>query len=404
MEGIAFALDIGSSKICALVGEINHDDLQIIGIGEQPAPGIRKGMITNVAHTAQAIARAVEEAEQTSGYKLTNAFVNISGEHIFSSNNVGAVAISNREDGVTMEDIHRAMDAARAIPIPHNREILHLLPRHFAIDDQEGVSSPIGMHGFRLEVDAHIITASTPAIQTLAKCSETVELKVDHLIMSALASADAILTEAEKDMGVLLVDIGAGTTDVTLYANGAPYFCQTLPIGGQLISNDISIGLRVPFEIGEQIKIKHGDCRPEQFSAGATFSVEPFGGEKIAVGHHDLAMVIEARVDEIFQMVSKAVKGSGFSGLLPAGIVITGGSAQLKGIADVASRALGIPARVALPTNLKGLVDKINSPAYATAVGMLRWAMNEHYIYEKPERSSRFLKSLYGFFRVLLPE
>ena len=387
MEGIAFALDIGSSKIAAIVGEISGGDLQIIGFGSTAANGIRRGMITDVAQVTAAISKVVEQAEETSGYKLTNVFVNVSGDHISSLNNSGIVAIADRDKGVSMDDIHRAMDAARAVPVPHNRDILHLLPRVFRVDDQEKVKSPINMHGFRLEVDAHIVICAVPAQQNIKGCVEAVELNVDEFVIASLASAESVVSQAEKDMGVLVVDIGAGTTDIVLYTAGSPFMTKTLPIGGQLISNDIAIGLRVPFEVGEDIKLRHGDARPEHMPEGATFSVAPFGGDKITVGHRELSEVIEARVEEIFNLISKEIKDCGFTGLIPAGIVLTGGAAHLKGMGDVAQKILGIPARVAVPRNLKGLVEKLNDPAYATGIGMLRWAMSDHYVYTQPHRS-----------------
>lgn len=404
MEGVVFGLDIGSTKICALVGEVVGADLKIIGMGLEPARGIRKGMVVNVNEAAFAIARAVEKAEHTSGYKLSRAIVGISGEHIASQNNQGAVAVGNKNDGVTADDVTRALDAAQAIPVPHNRQIMHLLPRNFSIDSQEGVKSPIGMHGFRLEVDAHIVTAATPAIQNLTKCADEVGLQIEELVLNGLASGEAVLTEAEKEMGVIVADLGGGTTDLALYSEGAPWFTKTLPIGGYHIANDIAIGLRVPFEVGEEIKLKYGDCRPDQIPASTTFSVEPFGGEKIHVGHRDLAQVVEARVEEIFQMILQAIKDSNFSGLLPAGIVITGGSSQLRGMADIATKVLGVPARIALPRNLQGLVDNINTPGYATSIGLLRWAMSEHQIYRPSERRGELKRRLSGFFRSLLPD
>ena len=404
MEGIAFALDVGSSKIAAVVGEIADGELQIIGFGSKDVTGVRRGMITDVAQVTAAIGQVVEQAEETSGYKLTNVLVNVSGDHISSLNNTGIVAISDRDKGVTMDDIHRAMDAARAVPVPHNRDLLHLLPRTFRIDDQENVKSPIGMHGFRLEVDAHIIISALPAMQNIKGCAQSVELAVDEFVMSGLAAAEGVLTEAEKDMGVLVADIGAGTTDVVLHANGAPFMTKTLPIGGQLISNDIAIGLRVPFEVGEEIKLRHGDARPEHMPEGATFTVSPFGGDKITVGHRELSEVVEARVEEIFNLISKEVKESGFTGLIPAGIVLTGGSSRLKGMSEVSQRVLGIPARIAIPRNLNGLVEKINDPAFATSIGMLRWAMTEHYVYSQPQRGGfGFLKNTMDVFRRMLP-
>ncbi|MFT5193548.1 MAG: cell division protein FtsA [Candidatus Promineifilaceae bacterium] len=406
MQGIAFALDIGSSKIAAVVGEITGGELQIIGFGSTQAEGVRRGMITDVAQVTAAISKVVEQAEETSGYKLTNVFINVSGDHISSLNNSGIVAIADRDKGVSMDDIHRAMDAARAVPVPHNRDILHLIPRVYRIDDQEKVKSPLGMHGFRLEVDAHIVIGAVPAQQNIKGCTAAVELNIDEFIMSSLASAASVVSEAERDMGVLVADIGAGTTDVVLYTNGAPFMTKTIPIGGQLISNDIAIGLRVPFEVGEEIKLRHGDARPEHMPEGATFSVAPFGGEKITVGHRELSEVIEARVEEIFNLISKEVKECGFTGLIPAGIVLTGGTARLKGVNEVAQKVLGVPARIAEPRNLKGLVEKLNDPAFATSIGMLRWAMSEHYIYARPQRSGfgfGFFKNGWDVIKRMLP-
>ena len=404
MDGVVFGLDIGTTKVCALVGEVSSGDLRIVGVGEAPATGLRKGMIVDVASTARAIATAVEQAEQTSGYRLSNAYMSITGEHVSSMNNMGAVAIGDKKGGVTGVDVSRALDAAQAIPVPHNREILHLLPRHYTIDNQDGVRNPMGMHGFRLEVEAHIVTVATPAVQNLYRCADSVGLKSEELVLSSLAAAEAVLTAAEKDMGVVVADLGGGTTDLALYSGGAAWHTQTLPIGGFHIANDIAIGLRVPFEMGEAIKIQHGSCLPNKIPTNSLFKVEPFGGEEIEVGHRDLAMVVEARAEEMFQLISQAIKSSGFSGLLPAGIVLTGGGAQLKGIADVANRVLGIPARVAAPRNLKGLVDNLHNPSYATSVGLLRWAVSDHNIYRPDVPRTEFVSKLTNFFRALLPD
>ncbi len=403
MQGIVFGLEIGSTKICALVGEVRNGDLRIIGVGQAPSRGVSKGMIIDVMQASVAISQAVEQAEQTSGYDLKRVILSVAGEHVHSVNNYGAVAIANKNEGVTGEDIARALDTAQAIPLPHNRQILHLLPRTYAIDNQDKVNAPLGMHGFRLEVEAHIITAATPAIQNLTKCIKMVDLEVDELVLNSLASAEAVLTQAEKEMGVLVADLGGGTTDIALYSEGAAWYTKTLPIGGTHITNDIAIGLRVPFEIAEEIKLKYGDCRPGQINPTATFSVEQFSDEKIQVGRQDLAYVIEARAEEVFNLIMEAVKESGYQGLLPAGVVLTGGASQLKGMAQVASKVMGLPVRVATPRNLEGLVDAINSPAYATNVGLLRWALSEHNVYRPSERRSEWGNRLTSFLRSLLP-
>jgi cell division protein FtsA len=403
MEGIIFGLDIGTTKVCALVGEIREGQLQIIGLGQQKAEGMRKGMIIDVAQATVPIALAIEQAEQTSGYDLSQAFVSMAGEHISSTNNRGAIAIGRNGSGVTHEDIERALNAAQMISIPHNREIVHLVPRTFTLDDQEEVRSPIGLHGYRLEVEAHIVTAATPALKNLSQTMDNVGIKVEEFVLNALASAEAILDPSETEMGVIIADIGGGTTDIALYKQGVVWHTSVIPVGGYHITNDIAIGLRVPFDVAEEIKLKYGDCRPEQIDPGVVFTVEPFGGEKIQVGRQDLAYVVEARADEIFQLILQEIKRSGYEELLPAGIVLTGGSAQLKGICAVAKRVLGVPARAAKPKKMVGLVDSICGPAHATSVGLLHWATSGLNLYRPRDPNGDIGKKLSGIFRALLP-
>jgi cell division protein FtsA len=404
MEGIIFGLDIGTTKTCALVGEMREGQLQIIGLGIEPSRGMRKGMIVDVTEASLAIAKAVEAAEQTSNYDLSQALVSMAGEHISSTNSRGAVALSRNGAGVSHEDIERALDASQAISLPFNREIVHLVPRSFTIDDQGGVRSPIGMHGYRLEVEAHIVTAATPALMNLSRCTDNVGIKVEEFVLNALASGEAVLDSTEREMGVILADIGGGTTDIALYAQGMVWHTRVIPVGGFHITNDIAIGLRVPYELAEKVKLQYASCRPDQIDPESVFSVEPFGGEKIQVGRQDLAVVVEARVEEIFQLILQEIKASGYDGLMPAGIVLTGGTAQLRGIARVAQRVLGVPARVALPKELVGLVDSLRSPAFATSVGLLRWFVNGQVSHrprarQQPEWSRR----VGTFLRALLP-
>ncbi|HEX6383080.1 MAG TPA: cell division protein FtsA [Anaerolineae bacterium] len=404
MEEIIFALDIGTTKVCALVGEVGEGQLQIIGLGVTPSRGMRKGMIIDVAEASVALAQAVEQAEQTSGYDLSQALVSMAGDHISSTNNRGAVAIGRNETGVTVEDIERALDAAQAIAVPHNRQIVHLIPRGFTVDDQDGVRSPLGMHGFRLEVEAHIVTGSRPALLNLARCADNVGIKSEEFVLNALASGEAVLEPTEREMGVIVADIGGGTTDLALYMQGTVWHTKVFSIGGYHITNDIAIGLRAPYEIAEKVKIQFGDCRPDQIDPNFVFTVEPFGGEKIQVGRQDLAHVIEARVEEIFQLILQEIKRSGYDGLLPAGIVLTGGSAQLRGITEVAERVLNVPARVARPRNLVGLVDALHSPAYATSVGLLRWAMSDNHAYRpRPQIQRQWGQRMGTILRALLP-
>lgn len=404
MEEIVFGIDIGTTKVCALVGAVRNRQLQIIGMGVQPAAGMRKGMIVDVPAASAALANAVEAAEQTSGYHLQQALVSLAGEHIGSTNNSGLVAINRSESGVTPADIDRALDTAQAIAIPQNRQIVHVIPRHYSIDDHPDVRQPLGMHGYRLEVEAHIVTAATSALLNLKQCTENVGIKAEELVLNALASAEAVLEESEKDMGVLVVDIGGGTTDMALYKQGTIWHTRVIPIGGYHITNDIAIGLRAPYEVAEKVKIQYGDCRPSEIDPDFVFTVEPFGGEKIQVSRHDLAQVIEARAEEIFHLILKDIQQSGYDGLLPAGIVLTGGCSLLRGIGTVAERVLGVSARVASPRNLVGMVESLHSPAYATSVGLLRWGSMEHHRYQgRVTSSNEWSRRFSSFFKTLLP-
>ncbi len=403
MEEIVFGLDIGTTKICALVGEVRQGRLQIIGMGIEAARGMRKGVVMDVNETSIAVAKAIEQAEQTSGYNLSQALVSMAGEHVSSSNNRGAVAIGRNDTGVTTEDIGRALDAAQSIAVPQNRQIIHLIPRSYAIDDQEGIRNPLGMHGFKLEVETHIVTAATPAVLNLAKCIDNVGIQAHEFVLNALASGEAVLEPNEREMGVIVADIGGGTTDIALYMQGTVWHTKVIPVGGYHITNDIAIGLRAPYDIAEQVKIQHGDCRPAQIDPNFLFTVEPFGGEKIQVGRQDLAYVIEARTEEIFQLILQEIRRSGYDGLLPAGIVLTGGTAQLRGITEIAERVLNVPARVARPKNVVGMVENLNSPAYATGIGLLNWAMDEHESFRPRPNNGLWSRRMSNFLRALLP-
>ena len=406
MEEIIFALDVGTTKVCALVGEMRDGQLRIIGAGVEPAKGMRKGMVTDVLQANLAIARAIELAEQTSGYKLSEALVSMAGEHISSTNSLGVAAINRNSDGISTEDIERALDASQAISIPHNRQIVHLVPRRFTVDNQDGVRNPLGMHGYRLEVEAHIVTGATPALLNIQQCADQVGIKVEEFVLNVLASGESVLEETERDMGVIVVDIGGGTADVALYTEGMVWHTSVIPVGGNHITNDIAIGLRVPFDVAERVKVQYGDCRPEQIDTDSIFTVEPFGGETIKVGRQELAQVIEARVEEMFQLILQEIGRSGYDGLLPAGIVLTGGASQLRGITAVAQQVFGVPARVAMPKNMVGLVEKLQSPAYATSVGLLYWAMSEQNSYRPtaPKRQKgEWGRRIGNIFKALLP-
>jgi cell division protein FtsA len=373
-------------------------------MGIEPAQGMRKGMVVDVREASVAVASAVEKAEQTSGYELRNAIVSMAGEHISCTNSRGVAPISQEGNGITMVDIERALEAAQAIPVPYNREIVHMIPRDYTVDEHSGVKNPLGMHGYRLEVETHIVTAASPALRNLGQCTSNIGINAEEYVLNVLASGEAILEPNEREMGVIVADIGGGTTDIALYRQGTIWYTKVIPVGGYQITNDIAIGLRAPYEVAEAVKIQFGDCRPREIDPNIVFPVEPFGGEKIQVGRQDLAYVIEARVEEIFKLILQAVQQSGYDGLLPAGIVLTGGTAQLRGITEIAERTLNVPARVAGPRNLLGMVDELHSPAYATGIGLLQWTRTGNQAYRPRVPQKRQLGRRVGtFLRALLP-
>jgi cell division protein FtsA len=404
MEEIIFGLDIGTTKVCALVGAVREGQLQIIGMGVEPAQGMRKGMVVDVREASVAVASAVEEAEQTSGYELREAIASMAGEHVSCTNSRGIAPVNQEGNGIAMSDIERALEAAQAIPVPYNREIVHMIPRDYSVDENTGVKNPLGMHGYRLEVETHIVTAATSSLRNLSQCTSNVGIKAEEYVLNVLASGEAVLEPNEREMGVIVADIGGGTTDLALYRQGTIWHTKVIPVGGYQITNDIAIGLRAPYEVAEGVKIQFGDCRPKQIDPNIVFPVEPFGGEKIQVGRQDLAYVIEARVEEIFKLILQAIQQSGYDGLLPAGIVLTGGTAQLRGITEIAERTLNVPARVASPRNLLGMVDELHSPAYATGIGLLQWARGGNKAYRPRVPQKRQMGQRVGaFLRGLLP-
>jgi len=403
MDGVICGLDIGTTKVCALVGEVKDGQLRIIGLGNVVSTGLNKGMIVDVGEAAVAVAKAVEQAEQTSGYRLARAYISMAGAHIDSQNSLGSIGVHKKGGGVAPEDIERALATAQTlVSLQQDQEIVHLVPRNYRIDDTV-VVSPIGMVGNRLEVDAHIVTGGKMALRNLGKCVDTVGIEVEEFVLNSLASGEAVLDPNERQMDVMVADIGGGTTDLALYTQGSIYHTKVLPIGGYHVTNDIAIGLRVPFDMAERVKLEYGDCRPGEIDAASEFRVKPFGGETIRVGRQDLAAVIEARIEEIFHFILEEIRESGYAGLLPAGIVLTGGGSLLRGVTTVAERVLGVPARVATPRNLVGLVDTLRSPSYATSVGLLRWATSDNILYRPQVAQNRWGRRFGNFFRAFLP-
>lgn len=375
MERSVVGIDIGSHRILVLVAEVAETgETQIVGVGRVPSRGVKKGVIVNVSEATVAISEAVERAEQSSGYHIERAFVGVSGAHITSRNSQGVVGVYRRDRGIMMDDIDRALEAAGAIVLPQNQELLHILPRTYTVDGQEGVRDPLGMHGFRLEVEAHVVMGSKTAIQNLTKCVENAGIEISELVLTSLGAGNAVLPETEKEMGVVLVDIGGGTTDIAIFIEGTVWHTRSLSIAGEYITNDIAIGLRLPPEVAERVKLRHGHAWATQVAEDERFTVSPYGETTpVVVPRWKLAEVIQARVEEILENVQQEIKRSGYDGLLPAGIVLCGGSAQLPGIQDLGRELFNLPVQIGKPQNISGLTDQVSSPDAAVAVGLVQW-------------------------------
>ncbi|PJF30251.1 MAG: cell division protein FtsA [Candidatus Thermofonsia Clade 1 bacterium] len=372
MGELVVGIDVGTTKICTLVGEVRADDIHVIGLGVEPSRGMKKGVVNDVNELTARISASIHKAERSSGYEIGRAFVSVAGAHIDSRNSRGVVGISGTR-GVQIADLERAMEAARAIALPHNREVLHIIPRNYTLDGQDGIRSPLGMHGFRLEVEAHIVTAASSSLQNLQKCVEGAGVYVDRFILNPLASGEVVLSDAEREMGVLVIDIGGGTTDLAVFIEGTVWHTAVISVGGWHVTNDIAQGLHLPYEIAEAVKVEYGHADPSAVDPSDVFIVQPFGEEHMSrVLRADLAAIIQPRIEELFQLVLREIKYSAYDGLLSAGAVLTGGSAQLPGIKKIAADVLKMPVRIARPERVSGMADQLRNPSYSTSVGLLR--------------------------------
>lgn len=364
-------LDIGTSKVVAIVGEITPDDeVEVIGIGSSRSRGLKKGVVVNIESTVQSIQRSIEEAELMAGCEIHSVYTGIAGSHIRSLNSHGIVAIRDTE--VSHGDVDRVIDAAKAVAIPADQKILHILPQEFIIDNQEGVKEPIGMSGVRLESKVHMVTGAVSAAQNIIKCVRRCGLEVDDIILEQLASSYSVLTEDEKDLGVCMVDIGGGTTDIAVFTDGAIHHTAVIPIAGDQVTNDIAVALRTPTQHAEDIKVKYA-CALTQL-ANAEESIEvPSVGDRASrrLARQTLAEVVEPRYEELFTLVQAELRRSGFEDLIAAGIVLTGGSSKMEGAIDLAEEIFHMPVRVGLPQYVSGLSDVVKNPIYATGVGLL---------------------------------
>jgi cell division protein FtsA len=373
-DPIVVGIDIGTTKVCTLVARLEGEsDMRILGVGIEPAQGIKKGTVVDLGAASQSISRSIEKAQRTSGLEITSALVSLAGSHVSAMNSRGVVGISGGV--ITEDDVFRALEAAQAVAMPHNREIIHVIQRGFTVDGQDGIQTPVGFSGFRLEVEAHIITAAASTVENLRQCVQTCGVDVLSFVLNPLASGEVVLNKTEREMGVCVCDIGGGTSDLALYINGDVWHTNVLPVGGNHITQDIAIGMRISPEQAEQIKKQYGHASKAEVGEDDFFTLKAFGEEQAQqVSRRDLAHIIEARVEEIFQLLHQEIRRSGYDSLLPAGMVLTGGTSLLPGIRPLASRVLNMPVRIAKPENLVGLVDQLQSPAFATSVGLLKWS------------------------------
>jgi cell division protein FtsA len=371
-DNIYIGLDVGSTKVCCIVGlqEESAAHPSVIGVGVAPAEGMRKGVVVDVEETVSSITAAVDEAERISGVPIDRATINIDGAHVASLNSTGLIAVGRANQEIALEDVRRAEEAATAVQLPPNREIIQMFPRSFNVDGQTNIKDPVGMNGVRLEVEAHIVTGATPAIKNLQRAVYQAGIDIEGQVMVPLAAARAVLTKKQMELGVAVVDIGGGTTGIAIYEEGEILYSSILPVGAAHITNDIAIGLRTDIEIAEKIKLKYVKAHTTKTSQSEKLRIEELGDDGM-ISRRDLTNIVDARLEEIFHMIRAEIKKIGKDQLLPGGVVLTGGGAKLPGINEVAKRALELPVTIGQPHDLSGLIDKVNDPAMAAPVGLM---------------------------------
>lgn len=377
MQHTIVGIDVGTTKVCTIVAQVQDDGkTNILGVGLTSSKGLDKGVVVNIDDAVNAIATSIEKAERLSGYRIGTAFVGVAGRHISSLNSRGVVAVGSPEHEISRNDIARAVEAAQAVAIPTQREVIHVIPRAYVVDGHEGIRDPIGMSGFRLEVETHIVTGEVMAIQNLIKSVQRAGVEIDDLVLQPLASGEAVLSNEDKDRGVMLVDIGGGTTDIAMFIQGGIWHTSVIPVGGGHFTNDIVYVLHTPHNTAEYLKIKYGSAiadREVEHESDLIDAESLMAGETQKISRHVLNEIIQARAEQLVELIYNEIRRSGYDALLPAGIVLTGGSAQLPRFDELVREMLGVPVRVGVPTGLTGLADTIDSPPYATGVGLLRW-------------------------------
>jgi cell division protein FtsA len=386
-ENIIVGLDVGTTKICAVVGEVQGNKINIIGIGTHPSIGLRKGVVVNIESTVESIQKAVEEAELMAGCEISSVYAGIAGGHITGFNSRGIVAIKAPE--VTKNDVDRVIDAARAVAIPMDREVIHVIPQEFIIDDQGGIQNPVGMSGVRLEAKIHIVTGAVTSAHNIVKCANRSGLDVCDIVLEPLASGEAVLTDEEKDLGTALLDLGGGTSDLAIFFGKNIKHTFVLSLGGNNLTNDISIGLRASQADAEKIKIKYGTCIARDISNEETIEVPGMGGRKPRkLPRQILGEILEPRIEEIFTLIKREIFRAGMDNVITSGLVLTGGSSLLHGITDIAESIFDVPSRLGTPIGISGLIDVVNNPMYATGVGLVLYGAKN-----QPEKKFRIRDS-----------
>ena len=369
---ILASIDVGTTKICTILADA--DDVggtRVVGVGIAHSKGLHKGLVVNINEARESIRESVKKAEQASNYKIDSAYVGVTGRHVTSLNNHGVVAITRNDRVVRPDDLKRVLASAQSMKVASDRRLLHVIPRNYAVDGQAGVKNPVGMHGFRLDVETHVITAAITSIQNLVKCIRSIGIDIEDLVLEPLASSEAVLTEDEKQVGVILADIGGGTTDVAVFREGSIWHTAILPVAGYQLTRDVSIGLGLPFDVAEEMKKKYGSVMPvyeSKMDNSTTMSQDGHG-----ISYQDLCDIIRARVEEIMKLILLELPNSEYESLVPAGLVLTGGSSNLAGAAALGRDVLKLPVRLGIPSDINGIADVLRDPAYATSVGLLLW-------------------------------
>jgi cell division protein FtsA len=370
-RNVITAIDVGTTKICTILADVTDGSPRVVGVGISPSKGLHKGLVVNINEARESIRDSVRKAEQTSNYRVESAYIGVTGRHVTSNNNHGVVAITRNDRVVRPDDLKRVLTSAQSVKTAADRRLLHVIPRSYAVDGQAGVKNPVGMHGFRLDVETHVITAAVTSVQNLVKCIRSIGIDIEDLVLEPLASSEAVLSEDERQVGVIMADIGGGTTDVAIFREGSIWHTSILPVAGYQLTRDVAIGLGLPFEIAEEMKKKYGSVMPVY--EGKVDTAPAISKDGHGVSYQDLCDIIRARVEEILKLIVLEMPNSSYEELVPAGLVLTGGSSNLSGLASMGQEILNMPVRIGIPNNMYGIGDMLQDPAYATSVGLLLW-------------------------------